>query len=65
MALAVEPVQDLINRRGKGQALTTQKPKICGTRTRRDPGASALERLTMAAIALNLMCAFVITASNY
>ena len=35
------------------------------TRTRREPGASALERLTMASRALNLMCAFVITANNY
>ena len=56
---------DLINRRGKGQALTTKKPKRCGTRTRREPGASALERLTMASRSLNLMCAFVITANNY
>ena len=27
LAIAVEPVQDLINRRGKCQSLTTQKPK--------------------------------------
>ena len=38
--------------------------KRCGTRTRREPGASSLERLTMASRALNLMCAFVITANN-
>ena len=45
--------------------LDNKKPKRCGTRTRREPGASALEKLTMASRALNLMCAFVITASNY
>ena len=65
LALAVEPVWDLINRRGKGRALTTQKPKRCGTSTSREPGSSSLERLTMASRALNLVCAFVITASNY
>ena len=64
LALAVEPVWDLINRRGKCQALTTQKTKRCGTRTRREPGASNLERLTTASRALKLVCAFVITASN-
>ena len=44
--------------------MTTKKPKRGGIRTRREPGASALESLTMASRALNLVCAFVITASN-